>query len=47
MPNTKKVNKIKELKINLNNTMKNYNIVKMKIKVMLKEEKLEMMKEVL
>lgn len=47
MPNTKKVNKIKELKINLNNMMKNYNTVKMKIKDMLKEEKLEMMKEVL
>jgi len=47
MPNTKKVNKIKELKINPNNMMKNYNTVKMKIKDMLKEEKLEMMKEVL
>lgn len=47
MPNMKKENKIKELKINPNNMMKNYNIVKMKTKVILKEEKLEMMKEVL
>ena len=47
MLHMKNLNKIKELKIKLNNMKKNYNIVMMKTLDINKEEKLGMMKEVL
>lgn len=47
MPPMKNLNKIKELKIRLNNIKKNYNIVKMKIKLIKVEENLGMMKDLL
>lgn len=47
MLNLKNKNRTKELKINKNSMMKNYNSAKMKIRPTQREEKLETTKEVL